>query len=203
MIVIKTANGDRFLNESETQSVTHNKEYGNVVVTFKDGHSEYAFQVESIYYTNKQNVEIRDNGLMMAAVVSDKEYYKAMEKSACDYLEILVNHRSRLENMIIQMYEHPDRDKKFRERFVKEIHESMSNRPSTTKMELDEYRTQSYYIATRRNIIAKGEEVEKEFMRTSEKIKKLEEMKERYRKANERLMSRSLWQRILNKKTYL
>ena len=40
MIIIKTANGDRFINESEAQSVTHNKEYGYVVITFKDGHSE-------------------------------------------------------------------------------------------------------------------------------------------------------------------
>ena len=47
MIIIKTANGDRFINESEAQSVTHNKEYGYVVITFKDGHSENAFQVES------------------------------------------------------------------------------------------------------------------------------------------------------------
>ena len=64
MIIIKTANGDRFINESEAQSVTHNKEYGYVVITFKDGHSENAFQVESMYYTNKQDVEIRDNGLL-------------------------------------------------------------------------------------------------------------------------------------------
>ena len=57
MIIIKTANGDRFINESEAQSVTHNKEYGFVVITFKDGHSENAFQVESMYYTNKQDAK--------------------------------------------------------------------------------------------------------------------------------------------------
>lgn len=70
MIIIKTANGDRFINESEAQSVTHNKEYGYVVITFKDGHSENAFQVESMYYTNKQDVEIRDNGPRKGALTS-------------------------------------------------------------------------------------------------------------------------------------
>ena len=98
MIIIKTANGDRFINESEAQSVTHNKEYGYVVITFKDGHSENAFQVESMYYTNKQDVEIRDNGLLMAAVASDVEYYKEMNESACRYLERMDEQRSRLES---------------------------------------------------------------------------------------------------------
>ena len=97
MIIIKTANGDRFINESEAQSVTHNKEYGYVVITFKDGHSENAFQVESMYYTNKQDVEIRDNGLLMAAVASDVEYYKEMNESAFRYLERVADRRNQME----------------------------------------------------------------------------------------------------------
>ena len=128
MIIIKTANGDRFINESEAQSVTHNKEYGYVVITFKDGHSENAFQVESMYYTNKQDVEIRDNGLLMAAVASDVEYYKEMNESACRYLERMDEQRSRLENMVLEMYEHPDSSPEYRKRFVEELRESRSNR---------------------------------------------------------------------------
>lgn len=203
MIIIKTANGDRFINENEAQSVTHNKEHNFVVITFKDGHSENAFQVESMYYTNKQDVEIRDNGLLMAAVASDVEYYKEMNESACAYLKRLANHRSRLENMIVEMYEHPDSDKEYRERFVKEIRENWSNRPGTIESELDDYRTMPYYHKLRQDSHEKGEEIQKEFVRMSAKIKELEEWKERYRKAQERLMLRNLWQRIFNKKTYL
>jgi hypothetical protein len=203
MIVIKTANGDRFINESEAQSVAHNKEHNFVTITFKDGHSENAFQVESMYYTNKQDVEIRDNGLLMAAVASDVEYYKQLNESACQYLKRLANHRSRLENMIVEMYEHPDSDKEYRERFIKEIHENWSNRPGTIESELDEYRTMPYYHKLRQDSHEKGEEIQKEFVRMSAKIKELEETKERFRKAGERLMFRNLWQRIFNKMTYL
>ena len=137
MIVIKTANGDRFINESEAQSVTHNKEHNFVVITFKDGHSENAFQVESMYYTNKQDVEIRDNGLLMAAVASDVEYYKEMNESAFRYLERVAEQRSRLENMVLEMYEHPDSSPEYRKRFVEELRESRSNRPGTIKAELE------------------------------------------------------------------
>ena len=203
MIIIKTANGDRFINESEAQSVTHNKEYGYVVITFKDGHSENAFQVESMYYTNKQDVEIRDNGLLMAAVASDVEYYKEMNESACRYLERMDEQRSRLENMVLEMYEHPDSSPEYRKRFVEELRESRSNRPGTIMSELDEHRTMPYYHKLRKDSHEKGEEIQKEFVRMSAKIKELEEMKERFRKAGERLMLRNLWQRIFNKKTYL
>ena len=203
MIIIKTANGDRFINESETKSVTHTKEYGNVVITFKDGHIENAFQVESIYYTNKQDVEIRDNGLLMAAVASDVEYYKEMNESAFRYLERVADRRNQMERMVVEMFESPDSSPEYRKRFVDEIKEVWSNRPGTINAELDEHRTMPYYRKLREDSHEKGKEIKKEFVRMSAKIKELEETKERFRKACERLMLRSLWQRIFNKKTYL
>ena len=203
MIIIKTANGDRFINESEAQSVTHNKEYCYVVITSKDGHSENAFQVESMYYTNKQDVEIRDNGLLMAAVVSDVVYYKEMNESACRYLKEVADRRNQMERMVVEMFESPDSSPEYRKRFVDEIKEVWSNRPGTINAELDEYRTMPYYRKLREDSHEKGKEIEKEFVRMSAKIKELEEWKERYRKASERIMLRNLWQRIFNKKTYL
>ena len=165
MIIIKTANGDRFINESEAQSVTHNKEYGFVVITFKDGHSENAFQVESMYYTNKQDVEIRDNGLLMAAVASDVEFYKEMNESAFRYLESVADRRNQMERMVVQMFESPDSSPEYRKRFVDEIKEVWSNRPGTIKAELDEHRTMPYYHKLREDSHEKGEEIEKEFVR--------------------------------------
>ena len=203
MIIIKTANGDRFINESEVQSVTHNKKYGVVVITFKDGHNEVAYQVESMYYTNKQDVEIRDNGLLMAAVASDVEYYKEMNESACRYLKEVADRRNQMERMVVEMFENPDSNPEYRKQFVDEIKEVWSNRPGTINAELDEHRTMPYYHKLRQDSHEKGEEIQKEFVRMSAKVKELEETKERFRKAGERLMLRSLWQRIFNKKTYL
>ena len=203
MIIIKAAEGSKFVNESEVQSVTHNKKHGFVVITFKDGHSENIFQVESMYYTNKQDMEIRDNGLLMAAVASDVEYYKEMNESAFRYLERVADRRNQLERMVVEMYESPEGSPEYRKRFVDDIKEEWSNRPGTIRAELDEHRTMPYYHILSQDSHEKGEEIKKEFVRMSAKIKELEEWKERYRKAQERLMLRNLWQRIFNKMTYL
>ena len=203
MIVIKTANGDRFINEAEVKNVQHNKSACIVTIKFKDGTFDVAYQVESMYCTNKQDVEIRDNGLLMAAVASDVEYYKEMNESACRYLKEVADRRNQMERMVVEMYESLDGSPEYRKRFVDEIKEVWSNRPGTIKAELDEHRTMPYYRILRQDSHEKGEEIEKEFVRMSAKIKELEEMKERFRKAVERLMLRNLWQRIFNKKTYL
>ena len=203
MIIIKSAEGGKFVNDSEVQSVTHNKKHGFVVITFKDGHSENAFQVESMYYTNKQDVEIRDNGLLMAALASDVEYYKEMNESAFRYLERVADRRNQMEQMVVEMFEKPDSSPEYRKRFVDEIKKVWSNRPGTIKSELDEHRTMPYYHKLREESHEKGKEIEKEFVRMSAEIKNLEEWKERYRKASERIMFRNLWQRIFNKKTYI
>ena len=173
MIVIKTANGDRFINEAEVQSVTHNKEYACVVITFKNGHSEKAFQVESMYYTNKQDVEIRDDGLMMAAVAASREYYKEMNESAFRYLERVAEQRNRMERMVIEMYESPDSSPEYRKRFVEELRESRSNRPGTIRAELEEHRTMPYYHKLRKDSHENGEEIQKEFERMTAMIKEL------------------------------
>ena len=77
MIVIKTANGDRFINEAEVKNVQHNKSACIVTIKFKDGTFDVAYGVESMYYTNKPDTEIRDNGLMLGGMTTDKEYWKA------------------------------------------------------------------------------------------------------------------------------
>ena len=108
-----------------------------------------------------------------------------------------------MERMVVEMFESPDSSPEYRKRFVDDIKEVWSNRPGTIKSELDEHRTMPYYHKLREDSHEKGEEIQKEFVRMSAKIKELEEWKERYRKAQERLMLRNLWQRIFNKMTYL
>ena len=49
----------------------------------------------------------------------------------------------------------------------------------------------------------KGDEAEKEFKRLTKALQTQTEWADRYKEAYERLMKRNLWQRIINKKTYL
>ena len=65
MIVIKTANGDRFINEAEVKAVKHDKQHALVLITYKDGTMDGAYQVESMTYTNKTEAEVRDKGLVL------------------------------------------------------------------------------------------------------------------------------------------
>ena len=101
MIVIKTANGDRFINEAEVKNVQHNKSACIVTIKFKDGTFDVAYCVESMYYTNKADTEIRDNGLMLGGAIEDSEYWKEMCKSAESFITDLQTWRNDLENFFL------------------------------------------------------------------------------------------------------
>ena len=203
MIVIKTANGDRFINEAEVKNVQHNKSACIVTIKFKDGTFDVAYQVEAMYYTNKVDSEIRDNGLMLGSVTEDKEYWKEMCKSAEMFVERLQDRRNDLESFIIRVAEHPDSDKEYNARFVENIREERNERPGYKKEELEKYRDYPYFRRVREESHLKGDEAEKQFAQLTKNLQTQTEWADRYKEANERLMKRNLWQRIINKKTYL
>ncbi len=203
MIIIETTNGVRMLNDQEVAQVRHNKQYASALIMFKNGSVEYADRVQNVIYNNKENQEIADSSFMLTAALMDAEYYRELSQSAERYLERMADYRSELENMVQNMYEHPDDDKAYRERFVREMCEARAKRPGTIKKELDEHRDMPYYHHLRHESREKGDAVAKEFDRLTAEIANLRKMNDRYQSANERIMKRSLWQRITNKKTYL
>lgn len=202
MIIIKTANGDRFINEAEVKAVSHNKEYCFVVITYKDGTTENAFQVERIYYTNKADTKIEDDGLLLSAVRSDAEYFKQLNKSAEYIVDKLTRERTELEYFILNFIGKPDDP--YAQRRIKEIEEARQARLEYGGDELRHYRSEgNWYPMLRMESREKGEETDKEFARLTDKIKHLTEMGQRYDDANKRIMNRNLWQRIINKMTWL
>ena len=203
MIIIKTANGVRFINEAEVKKVRHNKPAYVVTIVFKDGTHDVAHQVESMCYTNKADIEVRDNGLILGAVTTDKEYWKEMAQSAEKFVERLIERRNELENFIFQVKEHPESDTEYRERFIEKIREERNERPGYKGDELRKYRDYPYFQKVREESHLKGDEAEKQFTKLTKNLKAETEWANAYRKANERLMKRNLWQRIINKKTYL
>ena len=201
MIVIKTANGDRFINEAEVKNVQHNKSACIVTIKFKDDTFDVAYGVESMYYTNKADTEIRDNGLMLGGAIEDKEYWKEMAQSAEQFIQGLQHWRNELENFILGYLGQPDEP--YAVRFVKEMEEKRSERPDYQKDELERYRSQPWYIKLREDSKLKGDEAEKEFTKLTKALQTQTEWADRYKEAGERIMKRNLWQRIINKKTYL
>ena len=203
MIVIKTSNGDRFINEAEVKNVQHNKSACIVTIKFKDGTFDVAYGVESMYYTNKADTEIRDNGLMLGSMTTDKEYWKKMAQSAEQFVERLIERRNDLESFIIRVSEHPDSDKEYNARFVQEIREQRNERPGYKGDELRKYRDYPYFQKVREESHLKGDEAEKQFAQLTKNLQTQTEWADRYKEANERIMKRNLWERIINKKTYL
>ena len=203
MIVIKTANGDRFINEAEVKNVQHNKSACIVTIKFKDGTFDVAYQVEAMYYTNKADTELRDNGLMLGSVTTDKEYWKEMAQSAEQFVERLIERRNDLENFIFEVKEHPDSSPEYRERFIERIREERNERPGYKGDELRKYRDYPYFQKVREESHLKGDEAEKQFAQLTKNLQTQTEWADRYKEANERLMKRNLWERIINKKTYL
>ena len=206
MIVIKTANGTRFVNESEVQSVKHEKKLGTSVIVFKDGHSESDFQVTDMFYTNKESTEIRDDGLTMAAIARDVEYYRSLNDSAELYLEEMACYRTELENIIDHMYEHI-KDKENVElfkNFVEEMREKRRQHPGKIKDELNEKRGKYHYFhALKLKSSESGVAIFEEFKRMANEIESQTRWAKRHEEANKRLMKRNLLERIINKKTYL
>lgn len=206
MIVIRTANGTRFVNESEVQSVKHRKKLGMSVILFKDGHIESDSQVTDMLYTNKESTEIRDDGMMMAAIAKDVEYYRELKDSAEEYLKDMAHYRTALESIIDRMYEHI-KDEEHVELFknlVEEMREKRRQRPGNVIDELDEKRGEyPYFHELRLKSQEAGKQVEEEFKRMANEIEGLARWGKRREDAIERLMKRNLWERIINKKTYL
>ena len=202
MIIIKTANGDRFINEAEVREVAHDKQHALVFITYKDGERNGFYQVESLTYTNKAEQEVRDNGLWLSGAISDKEYFKDLAHSAEEYVKRLVERRSELEYFITSHIKSPE-EGSYDERFINEIREQQLKRPGNYSDELREYRKYPYFQHLREDSHQKGEEAEKVFAKMTKEIEQGREMIKRHEDAFNRVMKRNLWQRIVNKGTWL
>jgi gas vesicle protein len=194
------------VNESEVQSVKHRKKLGMSVIVFKDGHIESDSQVTGILYTNKESTEIRDDGLMIAAIAKDVEYYRSLKDSAEEYLKDMAHYREQYESIIDRMYEHikDEEHVELFKNFVEEMREKRSQRSGNVIDELNEKRDgYPYFFKLRQESSEAGKQVEEEFKRMSNEIEGLARCGKRREDAVERLMKRNLWERIINKKTYL
>lgn len=88
MIIIKTANGDNFINEKETHLVQHDKANSQVIIrSAKDGLNCIISNVEGIIYTNDaQPVRWQDEGSAM----------QRMQKSLDERKEVIDKQRTEI-----------------------------------------------------------------------------------------------------------
>ena len=78
MIIVKTKNGARFVNEKQSVMVNHNKEEKQVEVVCSEG-ADIINEVESVtYVTDAQAMSWKEDG---SEVVQQKEKYEELKES--------------------------------------------------------------------------------------------------------------------------
>lgn len=206
MIVIKTTDGIRFINEDEVKQVEHRKNGAMVIITYNNGSLDTVFQVESVMYTNKSESEINDHGLVLGAVTADMEYWKERTKCAEYFASRLADYRSELENFILSYTEKGQFDEgSYAAYYLGRIKEKQKDRPSSFSNELESYQNFACFSQVRKNNREKGDKFKKGFNRLTQDIKEKQKMLDIYEKTIYKLLNRNLWQRIRNSKpkTYL
>ena len=202
MIVINSEKGKVFVNEAEIVEVRHHKIARMVVVVPKSGCAQSYYQVEDVYYTNKKEVEIHDNGLLLSAAIKDAEYYKELNATSEKFIRDLDEIRRRLEGFILNQFEEPS-DTQYCLRFIETVREEHNKRPNNVMDELNEKRDYPFYTKIRSSAENGGKQIEKEIAHLTKELDKQSDFAKRYEDAFKRVMKRNLWQRILNKSTYL
>ena len=224
MIIIKTTNGDIFVNDDEMISLKHNRDTHTAVLVRKNPPALFdgdglITRVETVVYLNKaQPAQWCDEGSAVRHLQKKIDAYRAETACKSEIIKTLKEklrslgsdcvqwvcyyHKDMPNELCEQMrnrgeeaktYVNDDKDKDF-------AHEYMQNKKSPDELESDEI--------TRLNeqVERLDQELREKDAKTQDLINKAESSSkwgEAYRQANERLMKRSLWQRIINKKTYL
>lgn len=201
MIVIKTTDGIRFINENEVKQVEHRKNGAMVIITYNNGSLDTAFQVESVMYTNKQESEINDHGLVLGAVTADMEYWKERAKCAEYFADRLADYRNELEHFI-QHYADKGQfgESSYAAYYLGRIKEKQEERPSSFSGELESYQNLPCFNQVRKNGREKGDKFKNGFNRLTQEIKEKQKMLDIYEKSIHKLLNRNLWQRIRNSK---
>ena len=91
MIIIKTKNGDMFVNEKETQIVHHDKPHSMVVIrSQKDGLNCNINDVESVrYFSDTQSVEWKDEGSEIKRLKAELEKVRQEKNIVCNHRSFL------------------------------------------------------------------------------------------------------------------
>lgn len=201
MIVIKTTDGIRFINENEVKQVEHRKNGAMVIITYNNGSLDTAFQVESVMYTNKSESEINDHGLVLGAVTADMEYWKERAKCAEYFAKDLADYRNELEH-VIQSYMGKGQlgEGCYAAYYSERIKEKQKDRPSSFSNELESYQNFPCFNQVRKNGREKGDKFKNGFNRLTQEIKEKQKMLDIYKMTIYELLNRNLWQRIRNSK---
>lgn len=106
MIIVKTKNGDHFINDKAVIKVEHNKERATVTCYADKGIYSYIENVEQVVYTSDaQPVEWKDEGSEIQRLKADLEKERKVFSHLCEHFGYMRDWFMIYENAIISIKE--------------------------------------------------------------------------------------------------
>lgn len=217
MIIIKTTNGDEFINDATVNRVAHNRDTHTVTIhkgtvgTFQ--YAEHTIEhVEGVIYTNEaQATQWQDEGSLikkLQGIIDQQKHELGFLNEMVKRLQSDLRHYS---SNIIQVINYRKEGEMSAEtaKRIRDDAETMKASGNRNIWELcapyDKEQPNSKSAETA--LIGElNEQLESSFSnirQLEEKLKEADRMKEAYKQGSERLYERNLWQRIVNEPVIL
>ena len=217
MIIVKTTNGDQFINDATVNRVAHNRDTHTVTIhkgtvgTFQ--YAEHTIEhVEGVIYTNEaQATQWQDEGSVikkMQDVIDKRKHEIGFLSEMVKRLQSDLRHYS---SNIIQVINYR-KEGDMSDETAKRIRDDAETMKAIGNKNIWELRApydkeQPDSKSTETALIAElNEKLENNFANIRQleaKLKEADRMKEAYRQGSERLYKRNLWQRIKNEPVML
>jgi hypothetical protein len=212
MIIVKTTNGDQFINDATVNRVAHNKETHTVTIhkgtvgTFQ--YAEHTIEhVEGVIYTNEaQATQWHDEGSLikkLQGIIDQQKHELGFLNEMVKRLQSDLRHYS---SNIIQVINYR-KEGEMSDETAKRIRDDAETMKASGNRNIWELRApydkeQPDSKSTETALIAElNEHLESSFASIRQleaKLKEADLMKETLRQCSERLYERNLWQRIVN-----
>ena len=211
MIIIRTANGCEFINDTDIARISHNKEKAEVYIY--RGTLPYTItQVVSVTYTTKKDMEFEDKGSLLTAALKDLDFNRQLSKMYEGYAKRLYESRNTLERFILRKHDNELSEETYKAFIINLLEERKQRQGDTLDEEFGTFDLDNWH-GKKKHAEEFGKEVTSWFEdmtrqineKTAENFKLDSEIwgKRRIIKQQqdeiERLKLRSLWERITRK----
>lgn len=211
MIIIKTANGCEFINDTDISRITHDKKKAEVCI-YRGALPCTITQVVSVTYTTKKDMEFEDKGSLLTAALKDLDFNRQLSKMYEGYAKRLYESRNMLERFILSKHDNGLSEETYKAFIINLLEERKQRQGETLDEEFGTFDLDNWY-GKKKNAEEFGKEVTSWFddmtLCISEKdyelVKKDMEIREQRKTIAkqqgeiERLKQRTLWERITRK----
>ena len=211
MIIVRTANGCEFINDTDVSRITHDKKKAEVCI-YRGALPCTITQVVSVTYTTKKDAEYEDKGSLLTAALKDLDFNRQLSKMYEGYAKRLYESRNTLERFILRKHDNELSEETYKAFIVNLLEERNHRQGNTLDEEFGTFDLDNWF-GKKKNAEEFGKEVTSWFEdmtrqiseETAKNFKFNMERRGKQRIIQEqqdeikRLKQRTLWERITRK----